>query len=45
LWRILRAYGILKEIVLTKSFYNNFTYDIATSGLWHRQQFHLQCRT
>ena len=36
LWRILRAYGIPKEIVeLNKSFYNNFTCGVgqATSGL------------
>ena len=34
LWRILRAYGILKEIVLTKSFYNNFTYSVGHSNIW-----------
>jgi hypothetical protein len=34
LWRILRAYGILKEIVLTKSFYSNFIYSVGHSNVW-----------
>jgi hypothetical protein len=35
LWRILRAYGIPKEIVeLNKSFYNNFTCGVGHSNIW-----------